>query len=129
MEQFKVGDRVRITHVILHDLDVLGKELIVDEVDEYNGVTSGGRGYIANQLALVTTQPKQPTPPLYVFSDIPNDEDGKAFIAQLREYANTDRYRVRVRGQYLKPGNDWRRYQMGQPMALSKCLRVYIEEK
>jgi hypothetical protein len=36
---------------------------------------------------------------------------------------------MRVRGQYLKDGLDWRQYRYGQGIKDSKALRVYIEEK
>ena len=62
----------------------------------------------------------------YIFSDIPNDASGRAFVAQLREYLNTDSYKIRVRGQYLIDGEDWKRYSYGQPIEKSKCLRVYV---
>ena len=65
----------------------------------------------------------------YIFSDIPNDASGRAFIAQLREYLNTDSYKIRVRGQYLIDGEDWKRYSYGQPIEKSKCLRVYVDKK
>ena len=64
-----------------------------------------------------------------MFKDIPNDESGRAFVAQLREYLNTDSYKIRVRGQYLIDGEDWRRYSYGQPIEKSKCLRVYVDKK
>ena len=65
----------------------------------------------------------------YIFSDIPNDASGRAFVAQLREYLNTDSYKIRVRGQYLVDGENWRRYSFGQPIEKSKCLRVYVDKK
>ena len=65
----------------------------------------------------------------YTFSDIPNDASGRAFVAQLREYLNTDSYKIRVRGQYLIDGEDWKRYSYGQPIEKSKCLRVYMDKK
>mgnify|MGYP001214986885 FL=1 len=64
-----------------------------------------------------------------MFKDIPNDASGRAFVAQLREYLNTDSYKIRVRGQYLIDGEDWRRYSYGQPIEKSKCLRVYVDNK
>jgi hypothetical protein len=64
-----------------------------------------------------------------MFKDIPNDESGRAFVAQLREYLNTDSYKIRVRGQYLIDGEDWKRYSFGQPIEKSKCLRVYVDKK
>ena len=64
-----------------------------------------------------------------MFQDIPNDASGRAFVAQLREYLNTDSYKIRVRGQYLIDGEDWKRYSFGQPIEKSKCLRVYVDKK
>ncbi len=65
----------------------------------------------------------------YVLSDIPNDDEGKDFVKQLRQFFNKDRYAIRVRGQYLKDGLNWRRYTYGQPLEHSKCIRIYITEK
>ena len=64
-----------------------------------------------------------------MFKDIPNDEIGKAFVSQLKKYLNTDSYKIRVRGQYLIDGEDWKRYSYGQPIEKSKCLRVYVDKK
>ena len=68
-----------------------------------------------------------------MFSEIPNDASGRAFVAQLKEYLNTDSYSVRVRGQYLndetKQAEGWRPYSYGQPISKSKCLRIYVDTK
>ena len=68
-----------------------------------------------------------------MFSEIPNDTDGKAFVSQLKKYLNKESYKIRVRGQYLddktKDTEGWRRYEMGQPIDKSKCLRVYVDTK
>ena len=69
----------------------------------------------------------------YVFSEIPNDCDGQRFTDDLKKYLNKDSYKLRVRGQYLKDEvkqtEGWRRYEMGQPIDKSKCLRVYVDVK
>ena len=65
----------------------------------------------------------------FVFSDIPNNDEGKDFVKQLRQFFNKERYTIRVRGQYLKDCFNWRHYQNGQPLTHSKCLRIYIKEK
>ena len=69
----------------------------------------------------------------YVLSEIPNDSHGKTFVNILKQHLNKDRYKVRVRGQYLddktKREEGWRNYTHGQPLNKSKCLRVYIDEK
>tara|TARA_R100001591_G_scaffold78556_1_gene85849 strand:+ start:1361 stop:2116 length:756 start_codon:yes stop_codon:yes gene_type:complete len=67
----------------------------------------------------------------YVFSEIPNDSDGRKFVSLLREYLNNVSYKLRVRGQYLndetKKNEGWKRYTYGQPIEKSKCLRVYLD--
>ena len=67
----------------------------------------------------------------YVFSEIPNDSDGRKFVSLLREYLNNVSYKLRVRGQYLndetKKNEGWKRYSYGQPIEKSKCLRVYLD--
>ena len=69
----------------------------------------------------------------YVFSDIPNDCDGQQFTDSLKKYLNKDTYKMRVRGQYLKDevkeSEGWRKYERGQPIDMSKCLRVYLDKK
>lgn len=70
----------------------------------------------------------------YIFSDIPNNLEGKQFISDLKKYFNHDTYKIRCRGQYLDndklPENKtWRHFQDGQPLKFSKCIRVYIDRK
>ena len=69
----------------------------------------------------------------YVFSEIPNDCDGQRFTDDLKQYLNKDSYKMRVRGQYLKDEvketEGWRKYEAGQPINKSKCLRVYLDKK
>jgi len=70
---------------------------------------------------------------VYVFSDIPNDCDGQRFTDDLKKYLNKESYKMRVRGQYLKDEvketEGWKKYERGQPIEHSKCLRVYIDTK
>ena len=47
----------------------------------------------------------------------------------MKKYINKKKYTMRWRGQYLIDGEDWRKYQMGQPLSKSKCIRVYIDSK
>ena len=70
----------------------------------------------------------------YVFSDIPNDDNGKSLVKTMRFYLNKDTYNMRVRGQYLdksklERGESWRTYDDGQPLSKSKCIRLYIDKK
>ena len=50
----------------------------------------------------------------YVFSEIPNNEEGQELVRLMRKYLNKDAYNMQVKG---------------QPISLSKNLRVYIERK
>lgn len=65
----------------------------------------------------------------YVFSDIPNNEENLKMVKLMKKHINPNRYTLRWRGQYLIGGEDWRKYQDGQPMNKSKCIRVYIDNK
>tara|TARA_R100001443_G_scaffold21251_1_gene33544 strand:+ start:513 stop:1382 length:870 start_codon:yes stop_codon:yes gene_type:complete len=65
----------------------------------------------------------------YVFSDIPNNEENLKMVKLMKKHINSNRYTLRWRGQYLIGGEDWRKYQDGQPMNKSKCIRVYIDNK
>lgn len=68
-----------------------------------------------------------------MFSEIPNDSFGKSLVDNMKAYLNKDSYKMRVRGQYLdeetKQSEGWRKYERGQPIEKSKCLRVYIDTK
>jgi len=70
----------------------------------------------------------------YVFSNIPNTEEGRQTVHKLRKWLNKDSYNMRVRGQYLdksklSEGESWRTYDDGQPLSKSKCIRLYIDKK
>jgi len=65
----------------------------------------------------------------YLLSEIPNDDVGKFFITQLRKYLNKDGWEVRVRGQHLKEGLNWKLYQRGQPIDCSTHIRLYVKRK
>ena len=65
----------------------------------------------------------------YVFSDIPNNEENLKMVKLMKKHINSNKYTLRWRGQYLIGGEDWRKYQDGQPMNKSKCIRVYIDNK
>ena len=51
----------------------------------------------------------------------------------MKKYFNKDAYTFRVKGQHLidseKPNRGWRKYTRGQPISLSKFLRIYIQKK
>jgi len=68
----------------------------------------------------------------YMFCDIPNKPIGKIFVRMLKKYLNKESYKIRVKGQYLddetKKTEGWKKYEFGQPIGKSKCLRVYIDK-
>ncbi len=76
---------------------------------------------------------KCPNGHAYVFSEIPNDDDGREFVQKMKGYLNKESYKLRVKGQYLdeetKRTEGWKVHQYGQPISKSKCLRVYVDVK
>jgi len=66
----------------------------------------------------------------YVFSEIPNDTDGQEFVDKMKKYFNKKTYKMRVRGQHIKPelkgtgATYW-----GQNLDESTHMRIYIEPK
>ncbi len=67
--------------------------------------------------------------PKYVFTRIPNDDEGKALVNAMKKYLNKGRYKLRVKGQGLIQGENWRHYTYGQPLDKSTHLRIYVTEK
>ena len=74
---------------------------------------------------------KCPKGDVKMFSEIPNNTIGQRLIELMKIYLNKESYKMRVRGQYLddetKKNEGWRKYERGQPIDKSKCLRVYID--
>ena len=68
-------------------------------------------------------------PPRYQFCEAPNDDDGRDFVRLVRKYANKKRYKVTVRGQHLREGENWREYIAGQPINKSTHLRIYFDDQ
>tara|TARA_R110002167_G_scaffold359175_1_gene575662 strand:- start:421 stop:792 length:372 start_codon:yes stop_codon:yes gene_type:complete len=66
----------------------------------------------------------------YVFADIPNDDEGRAFIESLKKYQNKGRYKMLVKGQYMneEAKKDWRKYSYGAPKSMCTHLRVYFHD-
>tara|TARA_R100001230_G_C5675989_1_gene181663 strand:- start:162 stop:770 length:609 start_codon:yes stop_codon:yes gene_type:complete len=66
----------------------------------------------------------------YVFCEIPNDTDGQEFVDTMKKYLNKESYKLRVRGQHIKPelkgtgATCW-----GQSISESTHMRVYVEKK
>ena len=66
----------------------------------------------------------------YVFSEIPNDTDGQEFVDNMKKYFNKKSYKIRVRGQHVKPELRGRGVTShGQNIDESTHLRVYIDVK
>ena len=66
----------------------------------------------------------------YVFSEIPNDTDGQEFVDNMKQYFNKKSYKMRVRGQHIKPelkgtGATY----FGQNLNESTHIRIYIDKK
>ena len=66
----------------------------------------------------------------YVFSEIPNDTDGQEFVDNMKKYFNKKTYKMRIRGQHIKPelkgtgATYW-----GQTRDESTHMRIYIDNK
>jgi hypothetical protein len=71
----------------------------------------------------------------YIFSEIPNNEEGRQLITLMRKYLNKEDYRLRARGQYrdhakLKEGEAFKTVaRWSLPITHSKNIRVYIDRK
>ena len=66
----------------------------------------------------------------YVFSEIPNDTDGQEFVDNMKKYFNKKSYKMRVRGQHIKPelrGTGATAF--GQNIEESTHMRIYIDIK
>ena len=66
----------------------------------------------------------------YTFSEIPNDTDGQEFVDTMKQYFNKKSYKMRVRGQHVKPelrGTGVTSH--GQSIDESTHMRVYIDIK
>ena len=93
------------------------------ENDEHNV------GHLDEKMKRLDYLEKQFAENRYVFSDIPNTPENMKMVKLMKKHINKRKYTMRWRGQYLIDGEDWRKYQMGQPLSKSKCIRVYIDNK
>jgi len=120
-------DELRKTYaVLLEDYNTdtgrgIWKERYEKEVD--NAEYWKAQYRIANDLL-------QPKGCGYVFSEIPNDTDGQEFVDNMKQYFNKKSYKMRVRGQHIKPelkgtGATY----FGQNLNESTHMRVYIDAK
>ena len=66
----------------------------------------------------------------YIFCEVPQDDKGREFIKNCREYLNRESYTIRVRGQHLKKDLYGQgRASWGANMEDSSHMRVYIDKK
>lgn len=78
---------------------------------------------------------RKPEPPAYCFR-VPNDDEGRAFIASLRKFAHyphVRRIRLRANGprvtHALADGESPRRYFQDLPMRHAEAVRVYMDTR
>ena len=122
-EVYLIGDLdydVGLQHSVSQTNQILKLEQEVSRLREKNGYLKER----IEELIPIKAYPK------YDFCEIPNDRYGNAFVTAVKKYLNTNKYKVRVRGQHIKEelkGKGLTSY--GQSIDESTHLRVYIEEK
>ena len=122
-EVYLVGDLnydVGLQHSVSQTNQILKLEQEVSRLREKNGYLKER----IEELIPIKAYPK------YDFCEIPNDCEGQEFLDNVKKYLNTNKYKMRVRGQHIKEelkGKGLTSY--GQSIDQSTHLRVYIEEK
>ena len=122
-EVYLVGDLnydVGLQHSVSQTNQILKLEQEVSRLREKNGYLKER----IEELIPIKAYPK------YDFCEIPNDSEGQEFLDNVKKYLNTNKYKMRVRGQHIKEelkGKGLTSY--GQNIDESTHLRVYIEEK
>ena len=122
-EVYLVGDLnydVGLQHSVSQTNQILKLEQEVSRLREKNGYLKER----IEELIPIKAYPK------YDFCEIPNDSEGQEFVDNVKKYLNTNKYKMRVRGQHIKEelkGKGLTSY--GQSIDESTHLRVYIEEK
>ena len=122
-EVYLTGDLdydVGLQHSVSQTNQILKLEQEVSRLREKNGYLKER----IEELIPIKAYPK------YDFCEIPNNRYGNAFVTAVKKYLNTNKYKVRVRGQHIKEelkGKGLTSY--GQSIDESTHLRVYIEEK
>jgi hypothetical protein len=134
----KLRKDVRFTDDVVENNDKIYKKNLQEQEDKILALSSK----ITNLLSTIeekeesaeywknTYYNSQPKGCGYVFSEIPNDTDGQEFVDSMKKYFNRKTYKMRVRGQHIKPelkgtgATYW-----GQTRDESTHLRVYIETK
>jgi len=119
-----VMENQRLVQQLEHDETVVPKEAYEAMKERYEKEVSKAEFW---QKTYYDNQPKGCG---YVFSEIPNDTDGQEFVDKMKKYFNKTSYKMRVRGQHIKPelkgtgATYW-----GQSKDESTHLRVYIDAK
>jgi len=122
-EVYLTGDLdydVGLQHSVSQTNQILKLEQEVSRLREKNGYLKER----IEELIPIKAYPK------YDFSEVPNDSEGQEFVDNVKKYLNTNKYKMRVRGQHIKEelkGKGLTSY--GQSIDESTHLRVYIEEK
>ena len=117
-------ENVRLVQQLEHDETVVSKEAYQAMKERYGHEVNNAE-YWRN--AYYNNQPRGCG---YMFSEIPNDTDGQEFVDTMKKYLNKDSYKMRVRGQHIKPelrgtgATYW-----GQSKAESTHMRIYIDKK
>ena len=114
----------RLVQQLEHDETVVSKEAFEDMKKRYEHEVNNA------EFWKNTCYNNQPKGCGYVFSEIPNDTDGQEFVDTMKKYINKDSYKMRVRGQHIKPelrGTGATEY--GQSRDESTHLRIYIDVK
>lgn len=119
----------RLVQQLEHDETVVSKEAYQDMKERYGHEVNNAEYWKAQyRIANDLLQPNKGCG--YVFSEIPNDTDGQEFIDNMKQYFNKKTYKMRVRGQHIKPelrgtGATY----FGQNLNESTHMRVYIDNK
>ena len=118
----------RLVQQLEHDETVVSKEAFQDMKERYQHEVDNAEYWKAQyRIANDLLQPKGCG---YMFSEIPNDTDGQEFVDTMKQYFNKKSYKMRVRGQHIKPelkgtGATY----FGQSKAESTHMRIYIDVK
>ena len=132
---YKVWSKGRQDYIRLgdHYIEHLLRK-IVKQTEDHHDKVARLEGLIEEKDKFIhkLIQEQEPKGWRYVFCDIPNQLIGKIFIRMLKRYLNKESYKIRVKGQYLddetKKTEGWKKYEFGQPIGKSKCLRVYVDK-
>ena len=115
----------RLVQQLEHDETVVSKEAFQDMKERYQHEVNNAEYWRKAYYDASSLQGCY-----YTFSEVPQDAEGNAFIKNCRKYLNRDSYKIRVKGQHLKPElyGKGRAYH-GANMEDSTHMRVYIDNK